>query len=139
VKFKTLYGRTVSKNCFRYLIDWDKPSRSKIQFRVKQLLKPFWIAHIVFEEFPVVGTRLKIDFFNATRRLAIEFNGPQHDTFNPFFHNNSRTRFVDSMDRDCQKAKWLALNGIKLVEFIESDLKDLSSFYNKLDIEYKKG
>lgn len=134
MKFQTLYGRTVSKNCFKYLIDWDKKSRSKIQFRTKQILKPFWLAHIVFEEFPVFGTRLKIDFYNATRRLAIEVNGPQHDEFNPFFHNNSRTLFVRGIDRDCEKARWLEANDIQLIEIIEADLKDLPTFHKKLDL-----
>jgi hypothetical protein len=139
MKFKTLYGKTVSKNCFKYLIKWDGKSPSKIQFRVKQLLKPFWLAHVVFEELALAGTRFRVDFFNATRRLAIEVNGPQHDEFNHFFYGGSKTKFVNSMDRDLQKVKWLELNDIKLIEVIEEDLDDLDSFYKKLDICNKIG
>ena len=40
MRFKTLTGRVrgISK-AKKYLIDWDGPSRSKIQFKAKQFLK----------------------------------------------------------------------------------------------------
>jgi hypothetical protein len=71
MKFKTLHGseKRVSK-IRKYLIDWDKKSKSKIQFNTKQFLKDYWDNHVVFEEFPVAGTRLSLDFYNASKKLS---------------------------------------------------------------------
>ena len=122
-------GRAVNRNVNKYLIDWGKKSRSKIQFKTKQFLKEYWENHIVYEEFPVYGTRLKVDILNATIKVAVEVNGPQHSSFNKFFHGNSRAKYLASIKRDWEKAKWLEKNGYKLIELEESDLEDLSKKY----------
>lgn len=119
-------GKLQSKSVTRFLINWDKKSRSKLQFRVKQFLKPLWKNHIVYEEFPVYGTCLKVDIFNATKKVAIEVNGPQHESFNPFFHDNSRLNYLKSIKRDYQKAQWLEKNGYKLIELSTSDVDNLN-------------
>ena len=46
------------KNSTKYLINWKKPCKSKFQKNIKDLLYKHWCADIVFEELPVVGTRL---------------------------------------------------------------------------------
>ena len=79
---------TLRKNVSKYKIDWEKKSRSKIQFAVKQFLKPHWCYQVCFEEFPVFGSKMSVDILNATKKIAIEVNGPQHKKFNKFFHNN---------------------------------------------------
>lgn len=48
-------------------IKWRGKSRSKLQLTVKNFLEPYWKNHIVFEEFPVYGTRMSVDFLNATK------------------------------------------------------------------------
>ena len=59
MKFIDSYGKQRNlKNAKKYLIDWDKPSRSKFQTQVKRFLRRYWKNDIVFEEFRVVGTRL---------------------------------------------------------------------------------
>ena len=83
----------------------------------------------MYEEFPVYGTRLKVDILNATIKVAIEVNGPQHSSFNKFFHGNSRAKYLASIKRDWEKANWLEKNGYKLIELEESDLEDLSKKY----------
>jgi len=130
---KRLRNKLVTK----YLIDWNKKSRSKIQFKVKQFLKTYWKAHVVFEEFPVYGTRLKVDILNATIKVAIEVQGKQHSSFNKFFHGNSRAKYLASIKRDFQKSQWLELNKYKLIE-IEEDEVDLLSkefFLKKLRLK----
>mgnify|MGYP002634205432 CR=1 FL=1 len=114
--FKTLSGS--NKRIIRakkYLIDWEKKSRSKIQFNAKQFLKPYWVNHVVFEEFPVAGTRLKFDFYNANKNIAVEINGQQHVKFVKFFHK-TRSNFVSQIRRDQQKIDFCALNDIKFIE-----------------------
>ena len=114
--FKTLSGS--NKRIIRakkYLIDWEKKSRSKIQFNAKQFLKPYWVNHVVFEEFPVAGTRLKFDFYNANKNIAVEINGQQHVKFVKFFHK-TRSNFISQIRRDQQKIDFCALNDIKFIE-----------------------
>jgi hypothetical protein len=114
-------GRLVNKNVSKYLIDWDKKSRSKIQFRIKQFLKEHWQNHIVYEEFPVYGTRLKVDILNATKKIAVEVNGNQHTSFNKFFHK-TRINFLQSLKRDHKKLEWLKTNDFELIEIEEKEV-----------------
>lgn len=125
----TVTGRLLNKNVSKFLIDWDKKSRSNIQFEVKQFLKPFWKTHICYEEFPVFGSRMKVDFINFTKKIAIEVNGDQHNSFNKFFHNNSRLNYLNSIKRDYKKSEWLDKNDIQLIELETKDLPKLSVDY----------
>lgn len=129
IYLKTLSGQVHRKNIDKYLIKWNGKSLSKMQFGVKQFLKKYWIGHLVYEEFPVFGTRLRVDFLNLTKNIAIEVNGPQHGEFNKFFHNNSRENYFKGIERDIQKHKWLKLNDFELIELEEKDIKVLSKKY----------
>lgn len=123
--FLTATGREQKiKNSSRYLINWDKKCRSKIQKRVKDLLYSYWMADVVFEELPVVGTRMTIDFYNANRKVAIEVDGNQHYKFNKFFHSNSRQNFLSQLQRDEKKEYFCEINKIKLVRILENDTLD---------------
>jgi hypothetical protein len=112
----------------KYKIKWDEKSASKPQFRVKQLLKPYWKNCIVLEEFRIPGSKLRVDFLNCNKRLAVEFNGPQHDNFNKHFHQNC-LGFRNSLTRDFQKLGWLEKNEIQLLELVEEDLDKFSPLY----------
>ena len=122
-------GKFVNKNVRKNLIDWQGKSRSKLQFKFKQFLYPYWKNHIVYEEFPVYGSMLKVDILNATKRIAVEVQGNQHESFNEFFHGHSRLKYLESIKRDVKKEKWLELNEFKFLELYESDLKNLSPQY----------
>lgn len=128
--FYNIRKKLVKRNVFRYKIIWDKKSRSNLQFKVKQLLKPIWFADVVYEEFPVFSSLLKIDFLNATKRIAVEVQGPQHEKYNPFFHDHSPLKFVAGIKRDLKKQEWCEINNIKMIEVLESDLKDKIKFYS---------
>lgn len=119
-------GRLVNKNVEKFRIQWDEKSRSNIQFQVKQFLKPFWLGHVVYEEFPVYGSRLKVDIINFTRRIAIEVHGNQHFKFNKFFHNDRRSNWLNSLKRDDDKLVWLEKNGIFVVEILEDEVPKIS-------------
>lgn len=131
MRLYNIYGKLQKKNVSPYLIKWDEKSRSKIQAEVKHFLKPFWKAQVVYEEFPVYGTKLKVDILNATKKVAIEVNGNQHNSFNKFFHSNSRANYLKSIKRDCQKAQWLEDNGYQLLEIEENEVKEISKKYFK--------
>jgi hypothetical protein len=123
MKFKTLFGATkrVSK-IKNHLIDWDEKSRSKFQFNVKKFLEPYWSRHVVFEEFPIVGTKMSLDFFNANKKVAIEVQGGQHTKYVPYFHGGHKVNYLSQLERDHNKLKFCELNDILLIEIYEKDI-----------------
>lgn len=135
MRLLNISGKFVNKNVRNYLIDWEGKSRSKLQFKFKEFFYPYWKNHIVYEEFPVYGTMLKVDILNATKRIAVEIQGNQHESFNEFFHDHSRLKYLQSIKRDVKKGKWLEMNNFKFLELYENDLKNLSPQY----IEEKTG
>lgn len=130
MRLYNIRGRQVNKNVSRYLIDWEKKSRSNLQFRVKQFLKQYWENHIVYEEFPVFGSRMKVDIVNATKYIAVEVNGQQHGSFNKFFHN-SRYGYFQSISRDVKKEEWLEKNGFDLITIEYDEVEDLTEQFIK--------
>ena len=122
MKFKTLTGRERSIfNLKKYLINWESSSKSKRQFAVKKYLEKYWGKQIVFEEFPVAGTRLSLDFFNASKKIAIEVQGEQHTKYVPFFHGSNKINYIAQLKRDQEKSKFCELNNIELIEIYPKD------------------
>jgi very-short-patch-repair endonuclease len=120
------------KNISKYLIDWDATCKSGIQKDVKNQIKRYWFADYVFEEFPVAGTRLTLDFYNATQKIAIEVDGNQHYKFNKFFHSNSRQNFLQQLKRDERKEYFCELNKIKLIRVLESEILESDDYPHSL-------
>tara|TARA_Y100001951_G_scaffold103099_1_gene111183 strand:+ start:2467 stop:2871 length:405 start_codon:yes stop_codon:yes gene_type:complete len=126
--FKTLFGSTKKvKSARKYLVEWDSKSKSKVQNSVKKYLKKYWFCDIVFEEFPLVGSRMTFDFYNATKNIIIEVQGRQHTKFIPFMHANNKINYLKQLKRDQDKIKFCNLNSIVLVEYFDGDntLSDL--------------
>jgi very-short-patch-repair endonuclease len=109
------------KNVQKHLINWEGKSRSKFQIEVKQFLQTYWKNNIVFEEFPIVGTRLTLDFYNANKKIAVEVQGRQHTGFVKFFHGN-RMNFLHQLNRDTKKERFCELNKITLVTIFQNDI-----------------
>lgn len=129
-------GRLVSKPVERFSVDWNRKCRSIVQFKVKKFLEPYWRPHIVYEEFPVFGTLLKVDILNLTMKIAVEVNGKQHERFNKFFHRGNPANYLKGFKNDHQKMLWLEKNGFKLVEIFEDEVDSLTRafFLEKFDI-----
>ena len=135
MKFQTLHGtERRAKNLRKYLIKWDGDSKSKFQKKIKNFLKEYWENHVVFEEFPVVGTRLTLDFYNANKKIAVEAQGEQHVKFIDFFHGSYRNNYLEQLKRDQQKFDFCEMNNIKLVEVYYNDTVGRKLF-KKFDIE----
>ena len=117
----------------KYLIKWQAKSKSKFQKSVKDFLKPYWKRHVVFEEFPMAGTKMTFDFYNANKRIAVEVQGRQHTKYTPFFHGNYKSNYLMQLKRDHQKYDFCQLNKIHLVEIYPED-KLSKKFFKKLDI-----
>lgn len=137
MRFYTLSGKLVNKNLNKYIVNWDKPCRSIVQFKVKQFLKPFWKNYICMEEVPCLGTLLKVDFVNISLKIAIETSGLQHETYNKFFHRNSPANFLHGIKNDVKKEQWLKINNIKLIIIYENEINLLSKqfFKDKFNID----
>ena len=135
MRLYNIQGRLQARKVSKYLIKWNKKSRSKIQFKVKQFLKNYWENQIVYEEFPVYGSRMTVDIVNATKRIAIEGQGRQHKEFNKFFHK-TRGNYLESIKRDHLKRQWLEKNNFKLIEIEEEEANKLSkTFFKKLGVD----
>ena len=136
MKFLTLYGKEKAINPSKYIIDWDGHSLSNFQFSVKQFFYPYWRGQIILEECPLVGTKLRLDFLNITRNIAVEANGVQHNEYNKFFHGSSRAKYLAQIKRDVIKRKWCDKNKILLIEIDPEDIDDLCPewFKEKYDI-----
>jgi very-short-patch-repair endonuclease len=128
LKILDLYGRPKNIGAKKYKIDWYGKSPSKGQFSTKQFLKQFWYNDIVFEEFVIPSSRLRVDFLNYTKKIAVEFDGKQHSEFVEHFHKN-RSKFLKSFNRDVQKEEWIKKNNFSLIQIVEDDLKFLSRKY----------
>jgi len=72
---------------------------------------------------------MKLDMINMTQRIAVEVQGAQHESFNKFFHGNSRANYLKSIKRDYHKRVWLENNNFKILEIIQEDLASLSPEY----------
>jgi hypothetical protein len=105
----------------RYTINWDSNCRSKVQKRVKDLLKQYWECDMVYEEFPVAGSRLTLDFYNASCNIAIEVDGLQHYKYNKHFHKDSRNNFLNQLKRDDFKERFCEINKIILHRIREDE------------------
>jgi hypothetical protein len=135
MKFKTLSGSTRRvSNIKKHLINWNSPSRSKFQLRVKNFLEPYWERHVVFEEFPIPGTKLSLDFFNANKKIAIEVQGAQHTSYVPFFHGGYKNNYLNQLNRDNQKLEFCEINNLTLLEIFPKDEISIELF-NKLNVQ----
>lgn len=127
--------RPVQKNWAKYAIKWDKSSRSNYQFKVKQFLKKYWKHHLVYEEFPVVGSRMTVDIFNATLRLAIEVQGEFHGGYSEWAHKGNPLNYKAQVERDLLKESWCEKNGIRYIEIFPDDIENLSKdFFESLGV-----
>ena len=99
------------------------------EIEAKNFFKDYWENHICYEEFPVFGTRLKVDLINFTRKIAVEVQGDQHNQYNKFFHGGSRDKYLASIKRDMKKINWLEMNEFKVLEIETKDIENLSRAY----------
>jgi hypothetical protein len=125
VKLIDVFGRSKNVALKKYRINWEKDSKSKFQFNIKQFFKNYWQYDNCVEEFPVLGTKLNCDIINFDKLFAVEADGNFHNTFSKF-HHKTRIGFLDSLKRDQKKDKWLQSNGFFVIRINENDIKNLS-------------
>lgn len=99
-----------------------KSNASGPHIRARDLLRSLFPFYSINEEVLLVGTptRLYIDMYIHSLRLAIEVNGVQHYNANSFFYANAG-EFRRAKQRDAMKKEWCSLNNIDLVELKDGD------------------
>ena len=104
----------------KYKINWFKKSPSEISQQFKNFLFKHCKNNCLYEEYRIPGCLLRIDFLDATKKIAYEINGSQHESFNKFFFKN-KLGYLNSIKRDIKKQSYLEKNGYKFVEIFETD------------------
>ena len=118
--------KLVSINVGKYQIEWETSiKRSKPQIQVEEFVFPFWKCNRVAREFPIPGSKLRIDLVNFDKKIAIEVSPRQHFQFNAFLHG-SKSSFLAALKRDRDKRQWIEKNEFEFVELEEKHLKNLS-------------
>lgn len=133
MKFKTLRGGESNKNIRKFLIDWNKKSKSKIQKEVKDFLKKYWEDSVCYEEMVLAGERLSLDLVNLTDRVAVEVHGEQHSEFVKHFQGHP-VNFLAQCERDIKKQKWCEINDFKLVEIYKKDLPLSEEWFSEREV-----
>lgn len=98
------------------------PQESKGEAECRRVLekmfdRPFPKARPDILRNPVTGGmfNLELDCYNPELNIAVEYHGPQHYKFIPFFHKN-REAFENQKYRDYMKKEMCQKNGILLIE-----------------------
>jgi hypothetical protein len=127
MEFKSLKSKQLQNiNISKHLINWDSGGSSP-HLKSKIFLSKYWRYDVVLEEFPLPGSRLRIDILNISKRIAVEVSpDATHNKYTEFFHG-TRNGFLGSVKRDFDKAKWCDDNDILLIEFDDEFLKNMSA------------
>lgn len=131
--FLDLRGREKKlKNASRYRIDWNSKTRSKFQDATKKFLYPYWKGDAVLEECPLVGTLLKFDFINLSKKIICEPSGAQHTKHIAHFHGkNPVGKFLSQIKRDMKKHEFADANGYQLIEIYSEEELTYEYFLSK--------
>lgn len=105
----------------KYRIKWSSPAPSSLAQNAKDFFFRYSPTEIWFAEYRLPNCLLRVDFLNATRKLAFEISDNQHISFNPFFQKN-RSGFLKQIKNDVNKREILEKNGYTLIEIFKKDL-----------------
>lgn len=122
MKFKDLQGNEVSKDISKYKRTGSRAG-SKGEQRLGEKLDQLFPG-MIYEQFPCVGMRLRLDFYVHLLKVAFEFDGRQHDEYVSHFHK-SRQKFQASRVRDWDKEEWCRINEIRLIRVNEDTIDEI--------------
>lgn len=130
--FLDLRGREKKlKNPARYKADWNSATRSKGQTALKKFLYPYWKDKLIFEEMPLVGSKMTFDIVNITDKLIIEFDGIQHSQYVKHFHGSRVSKFLGQIKRDLKKEEWAEINEFSLIRIVSEKEMTYDFFLSK--------
>lgn len=102
---------------------------SKHHLRARAVLKKIYPCDTISEELSLPGSRTKnngtlfADFYLNSRKMMVEVQGEQHESFSMHMHKGDKRNFFKGKLRDNTKYNWCLLNGITLIclPYNESD------------------
>ena len=101
-------------------------SNSQIQQKAKEILLQKYRNDVIIENFIIPESKLSVDFFLPKRKLVIEIDGEQHNSFNSFFHKSIHNKGLTSqLNRDDMKENWAKMNGFRFLRFDKTNLNEL--------------
>ena len=77
--------------------------------------RKFYKVRPDFMKDPVTGYFLELDCYNEELKLAIEYNGRQHEEYNSFMHQGSKDKFRNQQYRDYLKKDLCSKNNVYLI------------------------
>lgn len=117
--------KLVNYNIKPYLIDWNRKV-SGPQFLVKSFLKKYWIRDICCEEMRILGSLLRLDLINFTKKIIIEVSPRAlHVNYNKFMHGG-RSGYLKKLQSDAKKMEWSENNGFIFIELYDENINNLS-------------
>lgn len=124
MKLNDIRGRPISIDVSHKNYPPKNQHRSNRQGYCLDLIREVYPRDIIIEEFTIPGSRMSLDFFIPSRRLAIEIQGEQHQSHINFFHGDRRysKSYGNQKIRDSQKSYWCENNEIRLVEIHPCDI-----------------
>lgn len=103
----------------------DSIKRSGGHLRARKALQTLFPHERLLEEVPLPGSGgLRLDFFLASLRLAVEVQGSQHRQRSSLFHPFPADFFA-GLTRDAAKRLWCEKNKITLVELPDDESDEL--------------
>lgn len=83
----------------------DNQVKSHLHKKALQILKSVFPTQLILEEVRIPGSKMRLDIYLPTEKLAIEIQGRQHYEMINFFFSD-RLSFLRARERDSQKARW---------------------------------
>lgn len=131
MKWKKLNGSLVDISIAKYKIDFEGEQGSLFSEEVLDFLYPYWKNDIVLCELPVIGTRMRFDYVNISKRIICETDGFQHTQYSPHFHGGSRSKYLAQIKRDLFKDQIATNNNFIMVRIKPDDLPLTKEWFKK--------
>lgn len=122
MKFVGLNGKIYNKSLSKYIK--KNPVGSVGHKQLGDELKKIFPNLTILREMTCFGTRLRLDFFIPSIKIAFEFDGKQHEEYSDFFHK-SRINYAKSQLNDMKKHRWCDINNIVLIRIDKKKLDNL--------------
>lgn len=104
---------------------------SSLHEKAREILKESYPLYLIYEEVPVPGEHMFLDFFIPNLFLVVEVHGQQHYEENNFFHKDT-SHFLKSKKRDSRKKTWCDTNNFILIELPYNKEKEWKTMIQKI-------
>ena len=127
--FNDIQGPNEDMNDFIYANGTSKGDNECRRIMQELTGRKFYKIRPDFMKDPVTGHFLELDCYNDDLKLAVEYNGRQHEEYNSFMHQGSKDKFRNQQYRDYLKKELCKKNNVYLIVVPSKiKLRDLHSY-----------